>query len=194
MPATDPDIYIDPEHHDGTSDATPGGEQTQRRPGELVFAAIMLIASLALLWSAYGIAGFDALSSPGAIPMATTLAMVITAGIILFKTAKLPLDHSETVVRDILPPVVLVFAGLLIAYGILLRPLGFLPTSALFLIAAIKLLARRGWGWTIGVSLGSLITIWLIFRIVFSVLMPSGVVPEAEFIQFFRNMINGGAG
>ena len=53
---------IDPEHHDGTSDATPGGESDKRRPGELAFAVILLIFSLALLWNAYGIAGFSALS------------------------------------------------------------------------------------------------------------------------------------
>jgi hypothetical protein len=34
--------------------------------------------------------------------------------------------------------------------------------------------------------------IWLIFRIVFSVLMPAGIVPEAEFIQFFRGLSGGG--
>lgn len=185
--------HIDPQHHDGTSDATPGGEETQRRPGELVFGAVMLIASLALLWSAYGISGFEALSAPGAIPMATTFAMVVTAGIVLLKTARLPLDRTETVARDILPPVVLIFAALLVAYGLLLRPLGFLPTSALFLICAIKILSRRGWGWTIGISLGSLVAIWLIFRIVFTVLMPAGIVPEGEFIQFFRNLGSGEA-
>ncbi len=68
----------------------------------------------------------------------------------------------------------------------LLKPLGFLPTSALFLIFNIKLLGKRSWAWTVSISLGSLILIWIIFRIVFTVLMPAGIVPEAEFIQFFR--------
>lgn len=185
--------HIDPEHHDGTSDATPGGEEDRRRPGELVFGIVMLLGSLILLWSAYGISGFEALSAPGSVPMATTLVMVITAALVVFKTAKLPLDRAESVAKDILPPVVLIFAALLVAYGVLLRPLGFLPTSALFLIVAIRVLGQRGWGWTIFVSLGSLLLIWLIFRIVFTVLMPSGIVPEAEFIQLFRNLLNGGA-
>lgn len=184
--------HIDPEHHDGTSDATPGGVETQRRPGELVFAILLTLASLGLLWSAYGIAGFDALSSPGAIPMATSAVLLVTAAIVVVKTARLPLIATETLSRDILPLTVVIFAALLIAYAVLLKPLGFLPTSALFLIIGIKVLARRGWAWTLGVSLGSLIAIWLIFRIVFTVLMPSGIVPEAEFIQLFRNMINGG--
>lgn len=184
--------HIDPEHHDGTSDATPGGEENLRRPGELVFAIVLLIASLALLWNAYGISGFTALSGAGAIPMATSFVMALTAGIVVLKTARLPLDRAETVARDILPGVVLIFAAFLVAYGFLLRPLGFLPTSALFLIGTIKILSGRGWGWTILVSVGSLFVIWLIFRIVFTVLMPAGIVPEAEVIQLFRNLIGGG--
>lgn len=187
---------IDPEHHDGTSDATPGGEADKRRPGELIFAGFLLVASLYLLWSAYGIEnpfGPNGLSSPRSIPLATTATMVISAALVLFKTARLPLDRAETISKDILPPVVLVFAVFLVLYGIVLRPLGFLPTSALFLIASVKILAKRSWIWTLTVSLVSLMVIWLIFRIVFSVLMPAGIVPEAEVIQFFRDLTSGGS-
>ena len=189
--------HIDPERHDGTSDATPGGEVAKRRPGELIFAAFLLAASLFLLWNAYGIEnpfGPNGLSSPRSIPMATTFAMVLSAAVILFKATRLQLDRTETIAKDILPPVVLVFVVFLVFYGVVLTTLGFLPTSALFLIAAVKILAKRGWAWTLTVSLGSLIMIWLIFRIVFSVLMPAGVVPEAEFIQFFRDLSSGRAG
>ena len=186
--------HLDTEHHDGTSDATPGGELDKRRPGELVFAVILLCASLGLLWSAYGIEnpfGPNGLSAPRAIPVATTLIMVFASAFILFKTAKLPLDLAESVSRDIFPAVVVLFAAMLAAYGILVKPLGFLPTSALFLIVGIKRLSRRSWSWTLLVTLGTLAIIWLVFRIVFSVLMPSGIVPEAELIQFFRNLISG---
>ena len=185
--------HIDPEHHDGTSDATPGGAETERRPGELAFAAFLLLASLGLLWSAYGISGFQALSAPGTVPMATTAVMVVTALIVTLRTARLPRITGETFSRDILPPVVLVFAALLVAFGVALKPLGFLPTAALFLIGSIKILSRRSWPWVLVVSLGALVLIWLIFRIVFTVLMPAGIVPEAELIQLFRNLFSGAA-
>ncbi|WP_106745419.1 tripartite tricarboxylate transporter TctB family protein [Yoonia maritima] len=181
----------EPEHHDGTSDATPGGYESNRRAGELGFAVIMLIASVGLLWNAYGISGFEALSAPGAIPMATTLVMSISALIVVVRTASLPRVTTETLAKDILPIVVILFVCLLIGYAVLLRPLGFLPTSALFLIIGIKLLSKRSWRFTLTVSLGSLLAIWLIFRIVFTVLMPAGIVPEAEFIQFFRDLSGG---
>ncbi|MBV7396794.1 tripartite tricarboxylate transporter TctB family protein [Mameliella sediminis] len=188
-------MRIEPEHHDGTSDATPGGEADKRRPGELAFAAFLCLASLYLLRDAWGIEnafGPNGLSSPRSIPLATTCAMVVSAAIVLFKTARLPLDRGETLMRDILPWTVILFAGLLAAYGALLKTVGFLPVSAVFLVVAIKVLARRGWGWTLAVALMSLLVIWLIFRIVFSVLMPAGIVPEGELIQFFRGLTGGG--
>ena len=185
------------EHHhdssrDGSSDATPGGMADMRRPGETVFTGILVLASLGLLWSAYGISGFEALSGAGSVPMATTAVMVITALIIFIRTLKLPRTKDETVMQDITPPLVIVLTFFLIAYGLLLKPLGFLPTSALFLIASIKILSKRSWSFTITVSLGSLVFIYLVFRIVFTVLMPAGIVPEAEMIQMIRNLLSGG--
>ncbi|SMX48584.1 tripartite tricarboxylate transporter TctB family protein [Maliponia aquimaris] len=181
------------EHHDGTSDATPGGYDSARRPGELGFAVFLFVVSLVLLWNAYGISGFDKLSSPGSIPMATSLVMAVTAGIVLLRTLRLPRVSSETLMKDILPPVAILFAALLVGYAMLLKPLGFLPTSVLFLVVAIKVLSRRSWAFTLIVSLGSLVVIWLIFRIVFTVLMPAGIVPEAEFVQLFRDLFGGSA-
>ena len=95
---------------------------------------------------------------------------------------------GEALSRDILPRNVVVFVGLLIVYALLLHPLGFIPTSALFLLASVKLLGRYGWGFAIAVSLGTLALIWIVFRLIFSVLMPEGIVPEGEFIQLFRNL------
>jgi len=189
-------MQIDPEHHDGTSDATPGGEPDKRRPGELLFAVFLTVASLYLVWDAWGIEnsfGPNGLSSPRSIPLATTVVMVISGALVLLKTVRLPLDRTETVMKDILPWTVILFAGLLVAYGMALKTVGFLPVSATFLIVAIKVLGRRSWLWTSSIALAALVVIWLIFRIVFSVLMPSGIVPEAELVQFFRTLFAGGA-
>lgn len=180
-------------HRDGTSDAAPQGSATPRRPGEALFALFLVLSSLTLLWNAYGIAGFSRLSSAGAIPLAATGVMLVTSAIILVRTLRLPKVTRETVARDILPPTVIMLALMLVAYGVLLRPLGFLPTSALFLIGAIKFLSGRSWGFTLTVSLCSLIVIWVVFRVVFTVLMPAGIVPEAEFMQFLRSTFSGGA-
>ena len=189
----DPDFRGDIDHHDGTSDATPGGYAEQRRPGELGFAIFLTLASLFLLYSAYGISGFKALSSPGSVPMATTLVMAVSALIVALRTARLSRVAHETLSKDILPVMVILFIGFLIIFGLLLKPLGFVLTAALFLIVAIKVLARKGWGYTLFVALGSLVVVWIVFRVVFTVLLPAGILPEAEFIQFFRNLMSGGA-
>lgn len=181
----------DHDAHEGTSDATPGGIAGARRPGETLFALFLVGASLFLLWNAYGISGFTALSGPGAVPMATTAIMVITSIIVLMKTLRLPRALAETIKRDILPPVVIVMALMLVGYGILLKPFGFLPTSALFLIVAIKILGQKSWAFAVTVSLASLVVIWVIFRIVFTVLMPPGILPEAEIIQMLRDLFSG---
>ena len=180
------------DHHDGTADAEPGGYAEQRRPGEVLFTIFLLVASLVLLWKAYGISGFEALSAPGSVPMATTLAMVVTAAIVLIRTIRLPLVKGETIAKDILPWIVVLFIGFLIAFGVLLKPLGFVPTSALFLLASIKILSGRSWAFAGAISLASLLGVWLIFRVVFTVLMPAGVFPEAEIMQFLRELTAGG--
>lgn len=189
----DPEFRGDADHHDGTSDATPGGYADQRRPGELVFAGLLTAGSCALLWNAYGIAGFEALSSPGAIPMATAAVMLVTSLITLVRTLGMKKVESETIAKDIMPWVVVVMFALLVAFGIALKPVGFLPTAAVFLILSMKIMARRSWPYTVFVALGSLVVIWLVFRIVFSVLLPAGIVPESEFIQFFRSFFEAGA-
>ncbi|MCX7646095.1 MAG: tripartite tricarboxylate transporter TctB family protein [Rhodobacteraceae bacterium] len=165
-----------------------------RHPGEAAFSVLMVLASLVLLWEAYGISGFEALSAPGTVPMATTAVMAVCAAIVMLRTFRLPRAEGEGFWKVVLPRPVIVVALLLVGYALLLRPLGFLPTSLLFLVIAVKYLSRRGWGFTLAVSAGSLLAIYLVFRIVFTVLMPPGIVPEGEMIQFFRDLIPGRAG
>lgn len=167
-------------------------QRATRRPGEAGFTLILLGASLVLLWNAYGISGFDGLSSPGTIPMATTFIMCIAAAMVAFRTVRLPRLKTETMAEYIVPLVIVLMGLLLLAYAALLKPLGFLPTSALFLTSAIKLLWRRGWGITLLVSLGSLAAIYVVFRLIFTVLMPAGIVPEGEMLQILRNLIHAG--
>ena len=184
-PAPDPSL---------ASDAAPKGALPApgtRRPGEAVFAGFFLLLAFILLWEAYGISGLSQLSGPGTVPTATTAVMVLAAGAVLWQTLAKPRDDAETVRRHILPGVVLLMAGMLAAYGALLVPLGFLPTSALFLILAIRLLSGRGWSFSVVVALGSLIAIYLVFRIVFTVLMPPGIVPEGQMLQWLRDLMAG---
>ncbi len=165
--------------------------QPPRRPGELIFTLAMVGGSLFLLWSAYGIAGFEALSSPGAVPLVTTAVMAVCGLLILRDTLRKPAQTSETVARDILPMPVVVTIAMVGAYALLLKPLGFLPTSFLFLTVLIRFLAGYSLPRAALISLATVALIYLLFRVVFTVLMPPGIVPEGEILAWIKALFAG---
>lgn len=162
-----------------------------RRPGEVLFTCLLIAVSLFLLYTAYGIAGFDALSSAGAIPMITTATMVICGLIILRQNVKQRPSETETVRRDILPVPVIVTMVAIFAYAIFLKPLGFLPTSFLFLLVLIRFFSGRSLRFSVVAALVSVAAIFVIFRLIFSVLMPQGLVPESEILAWISGLFAG---
>ncbi|AMY70945.1 tripartite tricarboxylate transporter TctB family protein [Frigidibacter mobilis] len=162
-----------------------------RRPGELVFNILMVLGSLFLLWSAYGISEFEALSAPGAVPMVTAATMVICALVILRDTLRRSPVTGEKLERDILPLPVVVTIAMITAYALLLKPLGFVPTSFLFLTVMIRYLARCSLPRSVLLSVMIVALIYLVFRLVFTVLMPAGIVPEAEIIAWVKGLFTG---
>ena len=162
-----------------------------RRPGELVFNIGMTLGSLYLLYSAWGISGFEALSAPGTVPMVTTAIMVVCGALILRETLQKPKVTGERLERDILPMPVIVTAAMLLAYALLLKPLGFLPTSFLFLAGMIRYLAGGSVLRAALLALMIVALVYAIFRLVFTVLMPPGIVPEGEILAFVRNLLSG---
>lgn len=166
-------------------------EENTRQPGEAVFALLLSLASMAALWHAYGIAGFEALSSPGAFPMAASLAMVLSSLTVTIRTLRSRLEPGDGFTKDILPVGTAVIFVFILLYALALKPLGFLPTSLLFLFVSILMLARRGIVFAALVSLLCLFCIYVIFRLVFSVLMPEGIVPEREILAFLGALFGG---
>jgi putative tricarboxylic transport membrane protein len=157
---------------------------TRRRPGEVVFAFILLLASLGLFWQAYRISGFTSKSSPGAFPLAVTTVMVVAALITLAKTLMMPAGNSSfaAVRTAILPNVVLGFGALVLGYGLVLESLGFILSSFAFLFGGILLLYRRGLRPALGWALVSIVAVYVIFRLMFKVILPEGIVPERRLL------------
>ena len=151
-----------------------------RRPGELVFAVAILLFSLAAFWQAYEISGFTGLTTPGVFPMLASGTMVVAALFILSGTARRPAQGGNDPVRrffaEILPVRHMVLIGLVLAYLLLLPSLGFVVSSALFLLAAFQYLWRRHVLITVLMSAGALATVYVIFRIVFQVVLPEGTL------------------
>ena len=136
-------------------------EKRLKQPGEDIFGLIFLVLSVGLFWQAYLIAGFSSIDSPGAFPLAAAAVMFVAAIIVVLGNRHHGRDTSGT---PILPRVVMIFVALMVGYAVLLSPLGFLPSSFLFLLFGMRLLYRRGWLAAIVLSLGSLIVVYVIFR------------------------------
>ena len=162
----------------------------KRLPGEAGFSVLLALGSLFLFYNAYKISGFEALSAPGTFPMFATGVMAVSAIAVALKTLKLP--HSQEYGwAAIFPGFVIFMALMMVFYAFALSPLGFLPTSFVFLTVSTKIMLRSGWLRAAGLSALSLGLVYVVFRLVFAVLMPEGVVPEREIIAFVSGLFMG---
>lgn len=160
------------------------------RRGESLFGLVMLVLAIGLFWQSWRIAGFSALSSPGAFPLAASFTMVVAAVIVVIG------DMRRQAARDdaaILPFNVIVFTAFIAVYAALIEPLGFLPASFLFLFAGTKFLCKGGWLATAAISVLSLAAIYILFRIVFKVVLPEGITPEGEWLAAIGSLFSQGA-
>lgn len=164
-----------------------------KRPGEGAFGILMLALGLFLAWQAYRISGFAALSSPGAFPMAAAAAMVIAALVVVVGDLRKPHEVDGPIAvrvrsfsESITPSVVVVFTGCVIGYSALLDTLGFLPASFLFLLVAIRFLHGGSLRFSVLVSIAALAAIYVVFRLVFTVVLPEGIVPEREIMAWIK--------
>jgi putative tricarboxylic transport membrane protein len=156
-------------------------EPRRRRPGELVFAVVLLIFALIVLYLAYRISGFSGPSTAGVFPMLAGLVMIAAAARILLDTLRLPPAGDGQVVRrflaEVLPAEVAIYALILVGFMLALEPLGFVLASFLFLLISFLYLQRKGILPALLISGGAVGLILLVFRHVFQVVLPEGVWP-----------------
>ena len=164
-------------------------ESHPKRRGEDLFGLIVLVIGVLLFWQAYEIAGFTALSSPGAFPMAAAAVMVVAALIVVIGNAR---RGGAVSGEPILPGTIALFTLLVIAYALVLLPLGFTLSSLLFLTLGTKLLYGRGWLYCLALAVIAIIVVYVLFRIVFQVVLPEGIVPEGEIISAIEDMFSAG--
>lgn len=164
------------------------------KPGETVFGIVMLIFSLFVFWQAYRIAGFSALSSPGAFPLAAAAIMVIAALVIVVRNLRLPTadrqgeSTTRAFYRYVTPPVLLIFLAFILGFAVVLDALGFLLATFAFLLLSIAFLHRKGMLNAFWIALLALIVIYVIFRLGFKVVLPEGVVPEREIMAWIEQL------
>ena len=152
-----------------------------RLPGELGFCLAMLLFSLTALYLSYRISGLSSWSSAGSLPMGASLVMSVSSLAIIFRELSKPapeLQSGKTLAQSffdkVFPARHIVFVVVLIAYMLLLEPLGFIASSFLYLVAASLVLGERRYVHMIVVNMLSLAVVFLVFRTAFSVVLPEG--------------------
>jgi putative tricarboxylic transport membrane protein len=153
----------------------------RRLAGEIVFSVILVVFSVFMLWTAYGISKFESFTSAGAFPMLATAVMLIT-GVINVVNAwrEAPSERvdgeslARQFVRQVTPGVLLAFTLAIAVYMLALERLGFLIASYIFLVVSMWLLGSRRFVLNLVVSALSLAAIYVIFQTVFSVVLPAG--------------------
>jgi len=157
----------------------------RRLPGELAFALILLLSTLFLMWHAYGIAGFSSITSAGVFPMLATGVMAVTMLVVIAQTTKTPRESAESgeslavqFIRLLAPRELVLLSIAVLAYMLLLELLGFVICSYLFLVVSMTLLGSHRILLNLGVSALALAAIYLVFRSIFEVVLPTGTLLE----------------
>ena len=158
------------------ADDVPAGPAA-RRPGERTFLAVLVLVSALALWQAYRISGFSSASGAGVFPM-------LASGVMLLASLRLLMGSRGTsdgrgalaALRWLAPARTLVFVVLAGAFIALVPWLGFLPMAGAFLLATLLLNWRRGPLMSALVTAALLAVVWLVFRELFQVVLPTGTL------------------
>ena len=150
-----------------------------RRPGDLVFAVLLLLASLVLFQQAYAIAGFASPSSAGVFPMLAAATMAGASAVILVNLLRggatqgsVSHEQLRRFGREVAPLAVVVLVAFVVVYMAVMPWVGFLPATGAFLFAAIWFLDKRHPIRALVVSLVALAAVYAVFHLVFGVLLP----------------------
>jgi len=153
------------------------------RPGELFFVTLITGFSVVALWQAYEISHFTGLSTPGIFPMLAAGTMLVSALFILNdslsrRNIRSNPDHVKV---HVLTWRFVVVIALVAAYVLAMPYIGFMLGSAAFLFASFLYLWRKSVGISTLLTTGTLLAIYLIFRILFKVVLPRGSLVQGWF-------------
>jgi putative tricarboxylic transport membrane protein len=145
----------------------------------------MLGLAAFVLLQAYAIAGLRGLSSPGALPLAAGSVMLAAASTVALQAFRRPRTAAAVGFRrGVLPSKLLGFVALVGVLALVLDRLGFLIAGTGFLAAAMLWLHRRQPLRVLAWSVLAVLVVYTLFRLVFEVLLPEGVVPERAILAW----------
>ena len=147
------------------------------RPGERLFALLLVIFAGYAFWESYEISGFRGLTTGGVMPMLASGVMVLTGLVILSDTFRKPRAAESGLaglIAYLFPLRVVLFTLLVAVYVAVIPSIGFLAASGGLLFVTIWSLWRKGPLPALLISGLSIGAIYVLFRIVFQVVLPIG--------------------
>ena len=155
-------------------------DRAHRRPGELAFALVLLVFSVAAFWQAHAISGFSGKTTAGVFPMLAAAVMIVSALVILVSTARVapPSPEEQGFFAEVMTRNHVFLVGLVLGYVVLMPLLGFVVSSALFLLSSFQFLWRKNVLITLALTTLTLCCVYGVFRIVFQVVLPQGALMQ----------------
>lgn len=147
------------------------------RPGELGFALVLVVFAGIAFWRSAEIAGVGSLTSGGVFPMLAS-AVMIASGLAILRDAWRRRGGGGprplAVLAYVAPARLVAFLALVALYAAAIPQAGFVVASAAFVFVSVALLWRRGIVWAAVIAAVSVAALWLVFRVVFQVVLPTG--------------------
>jgi putative tricarboxylic transport membrane protein len=139
------------------------------------------IAALVLLLLAVGGAleasrlaiGDPAHPGPGFFPLCLALALGVVAVALLRQPARVP-SGSALAPEGLRPRRAALALAASVAYAFALEPIGFVVTTATFLLFLLKVIEARGWRSSLVIALAAAIACHVLFKVWLAVQLPAG--------------------
>jgi putative tricarboxylic transport membrane protein len=135
---------------------------------------ILLIIGLVTAWSSIHLSmGKWRHPGPGFFPFGLALVLILLSLALIFKSWTKDLVPAafwpgKTWLRPLLGTAILFF------YALIVDPVGFIPTTFIFLVAWMQVIERLRWRTTISISVGTTAALYLIFVWFLEVPVPQG--------------------
>ena len=164
----------------GSDTAAPAPDETGDRPvGPFVFGAGLVLTSGLLLTQVMKIPadGFSP-QGPRFFPLvAISLLLVLSLVYVGQQVAAVREGRSLPAEPFHHMPAAAILVGLLIAYAFLLGPIGYVPATSVFFVAAARTMGSRQLPRDIVVGIGLSLLVYLTFTRALGVFLPQGVFP-----------------
>lgn len=152
---------------------------------EQFFNLLLLVFSSFFLYHAFHITEDSGLGSSASIPIMSCSVMVMASLMALGKSIFSSVRPVEKI-----PRAVFLVLLMILLYSLFLEDVGFLISSLVFI--GVLVFAINGSRLVTSFALALLVVLvtYLVFRIVFKVMLPEGMIPEREILFYLKNLFN----